>query len=68
MDNWVTVSVESRKGGVGKTTAALNLARLFQKRQHAVLFLDVDMTGTNAVDALELTLLERHHACRSSCR
>ena len=53
MDNWVIVSVESRKGGVGKTTAALNLARLFQQRQYAVLFLDVDITGTNAADALD---------------
>ena len=48
------VSVESRKGGVGKTTAALNLARiLLEKRQHAVLFLDVDITGTNATDCLD---------------
>jgi hypothetical protein len=39
------VSVESRKGGVGKTTAALNLARLLlEKRKRAVLFLDIDIT------------------------
>ena len=45
------VSVESRKGGVGKTTAALNLARiLLEKKKHAVLFLDVDITGTNVCD------------------
>jgi hypothetical protein len=53
MNKWVIVSVESRKGGVGKTTAALNLARIYRQRQYAVLFLDVDITGTNAADALD---------------
>lgn len=53
MDRTMIVSVESRKGGVGKTTAALNLAKLLQERGYAVLFLDVDITGTNAADALD---------------
>lgn len=44
------VSVESRKGGVGKTTAALCLSRLLISRGYAVLFLDLDFTGTNAAD------------------
>ncbi len=44
------VSVESRKGGVGKTTAALCLARLLLKKGYAVLVLDLDVTGTNASD------------------
>lgn len=47
------VSVESRKGGVGKTTAALCLAKLFLEKGWEVLFLDTDITGTNVVDALE---------------
>jgi hypothetical protein len=42
------ISVESRKGGVGKTTAALCLAWLLQQRHFAVLILDLDVTGTNA--------------------
>lgn len=43
------ISVESRKGGVGKTTAALNLARiLLEEKDYAVLFIDADVTGTNA--------------------
>lgn len=41
-------SVESRKGGVGKTTAALCMARLLLKKGYAVLVLDLDITGTNA--------------------
>jgi len=48
------ISVESRKGGVGKTTAALNLAKiLLEKRGYAVLFLDVDITGTNVAYGLD---------------
>ena len=53
-DDCLIVSVESRKGGVGKTTAALNLARiLLEKRGHAVLFLDIDITGTNVCDCID---------------
>lgn len=44
------VSVESRKGGVGKTTAALCLARLLTNLGWSVLFLDLDITGTNTSD------------------
>lgn len=46
----VIVSVESRKGGVGKTTAALCLGRILRKQEYAVLVLDMDVTGTNAAD------------------
>ena len=42
------ISVESRKGGVGKTTAALCLARILKRRGYAVLVLDLDITGTDA--------------------
>ena len=53
-NDFMIVSVESRKGGVGKTTGALNLARiLLERRKHAVLFLDVDITGTNVTDCLD---------------
>lgn len=53
-DDFLIISVESRKGGVGKTTAALNMARiLLEKRHRAVLFVDADITGTNATDSLD---------------
>lgn len=40
-------SVESRKGGVGKTTMALTLAKLLVNAGHPVLLLDCDITGTS---------------------
>lgn len=46
MDGYKLISVESRKGGVGKTTAALNLGSLLMKNHH-VLLLDIDITGTS---------------------
>ena len=39
-------SIESRKGGVGKTTIALNLAKSLLSRG-PVLLLDCDITGTS---------------------
>jgi|GEM_PF-5840349 len=45
------ISVESRKGGVGKTTAALNLASVLLDKKYAVLFIDVDITGTSIIGA-----------------
>lgn len=39
-------SIESRKGGVGKTTIALNLAKALSMRKYDVLLIDCDITGT----------------------
>jgi hypothetical protein len=47
------ISVESRKGGVGKTTAALNLARLLLDNNFTVLLIDIDITGTNITDTID---------------
>ena len=46
MQDYFIISVESRKGGVGKTTAALNLGYLLREKYH-VLLLDIDITGTS---------------------
>lgn len=45
--NFKIISVESRKGGVGKTTTALNLADLLLEKGYRVLLLDLDITGTS---------------------
>jgi len=41
------VSVQSQKGGVGKTSVALHLAKLLLD-DHTVLFFDLDLTGTES--------------------
>jgi hypothetical protein len=50
--NYTVISVESRKGGVGKTTAALVLANLLVETGSRVLFVDADITGTNTACAV----------------
>ena len=45
-------SVESRKGGVGKTTIALNLAKALVKKKYDVLLIDCDITGTPITKAV----------------
>lgn len=44
--NIVYISIESRKGGVGKTTVALTLAELFLQKGYQVLLVDMDIIGT----------------------
>lgn len=43
-------SIESRKGGVGKSTIALNLASELIKDEELVLLLDCDITGTSIAE------------------
>lgn len=45
---FIVVNVESRKGGVGKTTCALGFANLLVEDGFEVLFLDLDLTGTES--------------------
>ncbi|HBZ26136.1 MAG TPA: hypothetical protein DEO54_07840 [Rikenellaceae bacterium] len=52
--DYKVISVESRKGGVGKTTAAINLASLLYERDYNVFLIDLDITGTSI-----------SHACHS---
>jgi hypothetical protein len=48
-NEFIVISVESRKGGVGKTSVAMNLARLLAyKEKYEIIFLDFDMSGTEA--------------------
>ena len=51
MNSIYYISVESRKGGVGKTTVALSLAQCLIKRNYKVLLLDLDFSGTKLSDA-----------------
>jgi len=48
-NDYLIISIESRKGGVGKTSVAMNLARLLlTTNKFEVIFLDLDMSGTEA--------------------
>lgn len=51
--DYYAISVESRKGGVGKTTAALHAARILKDKDifnfgHNIIFFDLDIAGTEA--------------------
>lgn len=46
MNDMVYISVESRKGGVGKTTTALTLADALLEKGYQVLMIDMDIVGT----------------------
>ena len=46
----IYVSIESRKGGVGKTTAALTLAECLIQKGYQVLLVDMDIIGTRVDD------------------
>ena len=49
----IIISVESRKGGVGKTTAALCISKSFLEKGYAVLLIDTDITGTDIADCAD---------------
>lgn len=55
----VYISIESRKGGVGKTTVSLTLAELLLKNGFQVLLFDMDFIGTR-VDATFLQSNREH--------
>ncbi len=51
--NQLFFSIESRKGGVGKTTIALNMCKMLRKKGYVVLMLDCDITGTSSSETSE---------------
>ncbi len=53
MMNQLFFSIESRKGGVGKTTIALNMCKMLRKKGYVVLMLDCEITGTSSSETRE---------------
>ena len=50
MNSPIFISVESRKGGVGKTTVCLALAQALLEKDYEVLVIDLDIFGTKLGD------------------